>query len=151
MDALLILVSEEGDPVKGLHIIADLYNCPRGQPEGDLLTSATMLRTLCVNACRNAGLTLLGEHFYQFDGVDATQNGGTTGAVVLAESHLAIHTWPERDSATLDVYVCNYTADNSQKAEKLYQTLVDALLPADIMVERVWRGKDLPINAKKVA
>jgi S-adenosylmethionine/arginine decarboxylase-like enzyme len=96
-------------------------------------------------------LTVLGQHFYQFDGADATQDGGTTGAVVLAESHLAIHTWPERDGATLDVYVCNYTADNSGKAEKLYQTLVDALRPADVMVERVWRGKDLPVKARKAA
>ena len=141
--------------MKGLHIIADLYNCARGnateRSKGELLVSADKLRDLCVSACQGAGLTVLGQHFYQFDGADATQDGGTTGAVVLAESHLAIHTWPERDGATLDVYVCNYTADNSTKAEKLYQTLVDALKPGDVMVERVWRGKDLPVKARKAA
>src|SRR4029079_658746 len=101
-----------GIEVKGLHINADLYNCPKGE----LLTSSEKLRSLCVNACREVGLTVLGEHFYQFDGAKGTQDGGATGAVVLAESHLAVHTWPERAGATLDVYVCNFTSDNTHKA-----------------------------------
>ena len=96
------------------------------------------------------GLTVLGDHFYQFDGADGTQSGGATGAVVLAESHLAIHTWPERDSATLDIYVCNFTADNTGKAEEVYATLLKALKPRDVLVERVMRGRDLPLK-KRVA
>jgi len=137
---------EGGIEVKGLHIIADLYNCQKG----DLLVSSERLRTLCVKACQDVGLTVLGEHFYQFDGADGTQDGGATGAVVLAESHLAIHTWPERNGATLDVYVCNYTADNTGKAETVYATLLKALKPADVLVERVMRGRDLPLK-KRVA
>ena len=140
------LCFEGGIEVKGLHIIADLYNCQKGE----LLASSNKLRTLCVKACQDVGLTVLGDHFYQFDGADGTQNGGATGAVVLAESHLAIHTWPERDGATLDVYVCNYTADNTDKAEGVYATLVKALKPGDVMVERVQRGRDLP-RKKRVA
>ena len=102
--------------MKGLHIIADLYGCRNR----DMLASSASLRDTCVAACKDVGLTVLGDHFYQFEGLDATQAGGATGAVVFAESHLAIHTWPERDGATLDVYVCNVTCDNSGKAEKLY-------------------------------
>jgi S-adenosylmethionine decarboxylase proenzyme len=132
--------------MKGLHIIADLYNCRKG----DLLVSSAKLRELCVNACKDAGLTVLGDHFIQFDGADGTQHGGSTGAVVLAESHLAIHTWPERDGATLDVYVCNYTSDNTGKAEAVYKTLVNALKPGDVLVERIQRGRDLPLK-KRVA
>ena len=128
--------------MQGLHIIADLYNCPKG----DYLTSAATLRALCVRACTAAGLTVLGEHFYQFNSFDQIQAGGATGAVVLAESHLAIHTWPERDGATLDIYVCNVTADNSTRAENLYATMIAALQPADVLVKRVWRGKQLPIK-----
>lgn len=131
--------------MKGLHIIADLYNCQKG----DLLASSRKLGDLCVNACEGVGLTVLGNHFYQFDGLDGGQDGGATGAVVLAESHLAIHTWPERDGATLDVYVCNFTADNTDKAEALYDALVKALKPGDIMVERVIRGRDLPVKKQK--
>lgn len=132
--------------MKGLHIIADLYNCQKG----DYLLSSGNLRELCVNACTDAGLTVLGDHFYQFDGADGTQLGGSTGAVVLAESHLAIHTWPERDGATLDVYVCNYTCDNTGKAEAVYKTLIKALKPGDVLVERLQRGRDLPLK-KRVA
>ena len=132
--------------MKGLHIIADLYNCQKGE----LLVSSTQLRELCVGTCREAGLTVLGDHFYQFDGIDGTQQGGSTGAVVLAESHLAIHTWPERDGATLDVYVCNYTSDNTGKAEAVYKTLVKALKPGEVLVERLERGRDLPLK-KRVA
>ena len=128
--------------MQGLHIIADLYNCPKG----DYLTSAATLRALCVRACKAAGLTLLGEHFYQFNSFDQIQAGGATGAVVLAESHLAIHTWPERDGATLDIYVCNVTADNSARAENLYASMIAALQPGDVLVKRVWRGKQLPIK-----
>ncbi len=135
---------EGGIEVKGLHIIADLYGCRNGE----LLVSSTKLRELCVDACRAVGLTVLGDHFYQFDGADGTQDGGATGAVVLAESHLAIHTWPERDGATLDVYVCNYTSDNTGKAETVYKTLVKALQPGDVLVERVMRGKDLPVKRR---
>jgi len=137
--------------MKGLHIIGDLYNCSREAGAAEYLVSADALRELCVNASRAAGLTVLGDHFYQFDGADATQAGGSTGAVVLAESHIAIHTWPERDGATLDVYVCNFTADNTARAETLFKTIVDALKPADVMVERVWRGKDLPLKEKQAA
>ena len=126
--------------MKGLHIIADLYNCP----DSELLTSAALLGKRCVRACKTAGLTILGEHFYQFMSFDKLQAGGATGAVVLAESHLAIHTWPERAGATLDIYVCNITADNSRKAEHLYAELLAALQPGDVLMERVLRGKDLP-------
>ncbi len=136
--------------MKGLHIFADLYNCP----DSALLTSADELRKHCLDACRRAGLSVLGEHFFQFDGFDRLQAGGATGAVVLAESHLAIHTWPERRGATLDVYVCNVTADNSGKAEKLYEAMIAALRPADVMVDRVWRGRDfgdLPARAMGAA
>ena len=132
--------------MKGLHIVADLYNCQKGE----LLVSSAKLREACVNACTDAGLTVLGDHFIQFDGIDATQNGGSTGAVVLAESHLAIHTWPERDGATLDVYVCNYTCDNTGKAEAVYKALVRQLKPGDVLIERIQRGRDLPMK-KRVA
>ncbi len=132
--------------MKGLHIIADLYGCRNRE----MLASSALLREACVAACRDVGLTVLGDHFYQFAGLDATQVGGATGAVVFAESHLAIHTWPERDGATLDVYVCNVTCDNSGKAEKLFETLSAHLAPEDVMVERVFRGRDLPVRKKRL-
>ena len=55
--------------------------------------------------------------------------GGVTGMVVLAESHMSIHTWPEKRYVTVDVYVCSYTQDNRPRARQLYQSLLDAFKP----------------------
>jgi S-adenosylmethionine/arginine decarboxylase-like enzyme len=66
---------------------------------------------------------------------------GVTGMLLLAESHLAVHTWPELANVTLDVYVCNFTADNSAKAERLMRSLVAALEPARVQVQRLQRGE----------
>jgi S-adenosylmethionine/arginine decarboxylase-like enzyme len=52
------------------------------------------------------------------------QPAGVTGTVVLAESHLAIHTWPEIGAVTLDVYVCNFSGDNSNRAHALFDEVI---------------------------
>jgi S-adenosylmethionine decarboxylase len=133
--------------MKGLHIIADFYDCPKS----DYLNRAEQLRSLCLDACERVGLSVLGSHFYQFDSLveghagGALGGGGATGAVVLAESHVAIHTWPERAGATLDIYVCNMSSDNSDKAEALYAVLKGALQPGEVVMQRLWRGKALEV------
>ena len=127
--------------MNGLHLIGDLTGC-RCDPQ--LLLDGEQFRAKCVELVEAAGLTTVGVSFHQFDG------GGFTGCVVLAESHIAIHTWPERQGLTLDVYVCNYTADNTGKAEAVYKSLLKAFKPGDIIVERVQRGRDLPLK-KRVA
>ena len=58
---------------------------------------------------------------------------------MLAESHLAIHTWPEDALVTLDVYVCNYRGDSSARAEALFGALQQAFAPTDARVHRVGR------------
>ncbi|MFN0164470.1 MAG: adenosylmethionine decarboxylase [Burkholderiales bacterium] len=132
--------------MQGLHIIADLADCPPSV----LLTSATRLESLCRDACARAGLSILGTHFHQFASAQGGA-GGVTGALVLAESHLAIHTWPEHCGATLDIYVCNHSVDNSAKAEAAFAMLRDALAPADLKARRIWRGgargTDVPLQS----
>ena len=127
--------------MNGLHLIGDLTGC-RCDPQ--LLLDGERFRAKCLEMVATAGLTTMDATFHTFDG------GGFTGTVVLAESHLAIHTWPERDGATLDVYVCNFTADNTDKAEGVYETLLKALKPGDVIVERVQRGRDLPRKKRVV-
>ena len=60
--------------------------------------------------------------------------------MILAESHLAIHTWPEMGSVTVDVYVCNYTTDNTAKAQSLFRALEARLLPARSHFQAIRRG-----------
>ena len=119
----------------GLHLIAELYDC-RCPPQ--LLLHPAPLRELCVAACRAGGLTVVAEIFHSFGSPEAP--AGATGAVVLAESHLAVHTWPELEAVTLDVYVCNYGADNSAKAEALLASLVEAFEPASVHRQTLRRG-----------
>ena len=69
--------------------------------------------------------------------------------MVLAESHLAIHTWPETGGLTLDVYVCNYSADNSAKARKVFDAIIEHFQPTDAARHEIERGEHLlmePLN-----
>ncbi len=52
-------------------------------------------------AAVTAGATILHSHFHHF-----SPNGGVSGVVVLAESHISIHTWPERGFAAIDIFMC---------------------------------------------
>ena len=51
--------------------------------------------------------------------------------IVLAESHMSLHTWPEKKYVTLDVYVCSYTQDNREKAKNLFKALEDLFQPTN--------------------
>ncbi|MCC7327462.1 MAG: adenosylmethionine decarboxylase [Burkholderiales bacterium] len=115
----------------GIHLLGEWYGCPADTPE---FTRAGPLRELCVTAVRDAGLTVVGERFYQFE------PQGVTGTVLLAESHVAIHTWPESGFCTVDVYVCNVTTDNTEKAEQVFRTLEAALRPQRTHFQAIHRG-----------
>jgi spermidine synthase len=116
----------------GIHVVANLYRCQSGARYS---TDAALLRQFCIDAVKRSGLTIVGELFHGFDG------GGVTGCVVLAESHLAIHTWPELQSVTLDVYVCNYTQDNSDKARQVADDLTELFRPEDVVRHEVPRDR----------
>ena len=78
--------------MQGLHLTADLYNC-RCAPAW--LTDADPLGDWCVAAVQAAGLQAVGQLFHTFP---ATEHGpgGVTATVLLAESHVCVHTWPEK-------------------------------------------------------
>jgi spermidine synthase len=122
--------------MQGLHLTGDLFDCGCSAA---FLTDVDTLATLCRDATVDAQLTVVGEKFHAFPQVGG-QPGGITGALLLAESHLAVHTWPERGGVTLDVYVCNFTGDNCAKAQRLFDTLVVAFRPASQTVNRIERG-----------
>jgi len=124
----------------GLHVLANLYRC-RGEPR--YLTDAVALRSRCLAAIERAGLTVLGDLFRQFPGGDGAPDppAGVTGCVVLAESHVAIHTWPEIGCVTLDAYVCNYSRDNTERARALVDELTALFDPEDCVRHDVPRGR----------
>jgi S-adenosylmethionine decarboxylase len=128
----------------GLHLTADLSDCPVDSPaQRRVMTDPAALRTVCLDAVLAAGLTAVGELFHRFDPAPGAADGepvGITGVVLLAESHLAVHTWPEIASVTLDAYVCNLGADNSARAHVLIDTLIDAFAPGRIKRHALERG-----------
>ena len=126
--------------MNGLHLIGDLGGC-RCDPQ--LLLDGAGMRERCTRLVADAGLTTMDANFHQFDG------GGYTGMVLLAESHLALHTWPERQGITLDVYVCNYSADNSQKAKRLFEDIIGLFQPTEVARHAIDRNEHLlmePLN-----
>lgn len=122
--------------MNGLHLIADLHDCRCPQQR---LLDVGALEAYCLDACQRHGVTVVGQLFHAFSDAEG-QPAGVTGAVVLAESHLAIHTWPEIAAVTLDVYVCNFSADNSQRARALFNEVIASFAPQQTEKKEVARG-----------
>ena len=118
--------------MQGLHLTGDLFDCrcPTAR-----LTDVAGLRRHCLDAVQTAGLTPVAELFHTFP-----DSSGITGVVLLAESHLAVHTWPEKNGATLDVYVCNFGADNSAEAHALCDALKGYFASASANMQTLKRG-----------
>lgn len=87
-------VEKDGLRYAGTHLLIDLWDAERLD---DLAHVETTLRA----AVRATGATLLNIDLHHF-----TPNGGVSGVAVLAESHMSIHTWPERGYAAVDIFVC---------------------------------------------
>ena len=124
----------------GLHLTADLRDCP---VQRRVMTEPGVLRETCIAAVRGAGLRPVGELFHRFAPAPDARAGapvGVTGVVLLAESHLAVHTWPEIAAVTLDVYVCNFGVDNSARAHTLLAVLIAAFAPAQVERHAIERG-----------
>lgn len=106
----------------GTHILLEHYG---GAP----LTDASAVEAILRAAAQVAGATILTSHIHSFPG------GGVTGVCLLAESHITIHTWPERDYAALDLFLCG-AADT----EAAIAHLAEAFAPKRSTVTRIPRG-----------
>src|SRR5215470_17497026 len=82
-------------PACGSQVVLDLYEC-----ETPHLDDLAWVRETLVNAARAAGATIVETVFHKFS------PWGISGVVVIAESHLAIHIWPENRYAAIDVFTC---------------------------------------------
>ena len=84
----------------GRHILAEFFNCDR-----EILNDSGEIEILMKKAALACGATIISSVFHTFN------PHGVSGVVVIAESHLAIHTWPEYGYAAVDVFTCGNLVD----------------------------------------
>jgi S-adenosylmethionine decarboxylase len=117
-------IERDGVIFAGTHLLIDLQDA-RHLDDIQLIESA--MRE-CVAVC---GATLLHIHLHHF-----TPSGGVSGVAVLAESHISVHTWPERDYAAFDVFMCG-----DAEPENAVAVLKRAFHPRRINVCEELRGR----------
>jgi S-adenosylmethionine decarboxylase len=109
----------------GFQILADLYGV-----DPDVISKVDSLYPVIEDAVRAGSLTKISSDYYQF------QPQGASGVVLLAESHLSFHTWPEHGLVTLDIYTCG----DPTGAETAFDYIVDQLKPDTMDCKRLRRG-----------
>ena len=124
--------------MKGLHLTADLYRC---RCEGAWLMDAAKLEAWCLEAVQAVGLQPVDRLFHAFPATPDAP-GRISATVLLAESHVSLHTWPQERAVTCDVYVCNFNGDHSAKATELMVALVDRFQPEWTEQRSLDRGEE---------
>jgi S-adenosylmethionine decarboxylase len=124
--------------MKGLHLTADLYSC---RCDAAWLTDAARLGEWCVATVEATGLTVVNTLFHTFPKTERGP-GGVTATVLLAESHICLHTWPEQRAVTADVYVCNFGENHSARARALMHALVERFQPEWTEQRSLDRGEE---------
>lgn len=117
-------IVRDGIAYAGTHLIIDLW----GASHLDEIPRMEKAFREAVEVC---GATLLHIHMHHF-----TPNGGISGVAVLAESHISVHTWPERDYAAFDVFMCG-----DARPELAIPVLQRAFYPKRIEVGENLRGR----------
>ena len=110
----------------GKHVILELHDCDR-----KCLSNCEFLRATLLEACRRAGATILGNSFHVISPYD-----GVSGVIIIAESHLSIHTWPEYSYAAVDIFACG----NSLHPERAVEFMVHELKAGNHSIIELERG-----------
>lgn len=96
----------------GKHTIIDFYDC-----HPDLLDDVEALERILLEAADIAKATIINSQFHQFS------PQGVSGTIIIAESHLNIHTWPEHNYAALDLFTCGKDLDSEAAVTYLKESL----------------------------
>lgn len=112
------------DPL-GVHYLVELAGCP-----AELLNDIDYVRDSLLDAARKAQATIVSHKFNMFN------PHGVSGFVVIAESHISIHTWPELGYAAVDIFTCGHF-DLTEKAAKY---LVESFKPQRQFTYKLYRG-----------
>lgn len=116
-------IKRNGLEFAGTHLIFDFWGATQ-------LDNLELMEQAMRDSVVAAGATLLHIHLHHF-----TPNGGISGVAVLAESHISVHTWPERGYAAFDVFMCG-----DAEPEKAIPVLRKAFQPSTVNVNEQLRG-----------
>ena len=116
-------ICRDGVTYAGRHLTIDLWDATG-------LDDEKRIQQAFHDAIKAAGATLLHIHTHVF-----TPNGGVSGVAVLSESHISVHTWPEKGFAAFDVFMCG-----DAQPELAVPVLKAAFRPKRVVVEEIKRG-----------
>ena len=116
-------INKNGLSYAGSHLIVDLW-------EAEGLNERERIEGALIDAVTAAGATLLHIHLHTFE-----EGGGISGVAVLAESHISVHTWPEKGYAAFDVFMCG-----DAQPRKALDVFKRAFNPGRIVVGEHKRG-----------
>lgn len=111
--------------LKNIQIIAEFYGC---SPE--LISQSKTVKRFINRAVKRSNLTKIRSHYHQF------RPSGVTGVVLLAESHITMHSWPEYNYLALDLFSCG----DRKKARVALEQLVKDFKPAHVKKKIITRG-----------
>jgi len=109
----------------GRHLLMELKDC-----NGEVLDDVDALKDALLTAADEAGATVLDESFHRFS------PHGISGVVIIAESHLFIHTWPEYSYAAADIFTCG----DSVQPEKAAEIIIHKLGAGEHSITEIQRG-----------
>lgn len=95
----------------GEHFLVDYYEC-----DAKLINDLEHVRKSMLEAAKRSKATIINDNFHQFS------PQGISGVIVIAESHISIHTWPELGYASVDVYTCSDKMDPQAAIDYLKQS-----------------------------
>ena len=108
----------------GIHLIAEFWG-------GKIIENSKEIEKILIEAVKRAKNTPLKTTIHKFS------PQGLTGVILLAESHLAIHTWPEIDYVAIDIFTCGEKAI----PERALKYLKRVFKPKKVVIKRIKRGK----------
>lgn len=111
--------------VMGTQVLVDMYDC-----DPAVLDDEDAVRAGMIDAARRCGATIVDQCFHRFS------PHGVSGVVVIAESHLAIHTWPEHGYAAVDLFTCGATL----RSEECFSHLIEVFRSRRQTTKTVARG-----------
>ena len=123
---------------EGLHVLLTLK-----VKNPQLLTNYYAYLEYAKKVLAECDTDVVGETFHIFD------NQSFTSAIILKESHLCIHTWPEFSQLTFDILLCNYFGDNSHKTETIAKAVTDYFSGQIIKEHKIRRWWFTPVQVAK--